>query len=250
MDNKINIMVVDDDQNVVDSIKKYFSSHEIFNIVNVSTNVTDALKIIKSGYKIDLIIMDIVISGDGITFLEELQKEKINTKVIVLSSIKNDYLLKKSSELNIMYYLIKPIELSILEKRITSFFMNHSSVEEVDRSLSVSISKILHDLGVPSHIKGYQYIRESISLLINNPELKGITKEIYPSVAKTYQTTSSRVERAIRHAIEVSWARGDYDLMEEIFGHSVDYDRAKPTNSEFIATVTDKLKLDYKLVNA
>lgn len=250
MDNKISIMVVDDDQNVVDGIKKYFSSHEIFNIVNVSTNVTDALKIIKSGYKIDLIIMDIVISGDGITFLEELQKENINTKVIVLSSIKNDYLLKKSSELNIMYYLIKPIELSILEKRITSFFMNHSSVEEVDRSLSVSISKILHDLGVPSHIKGYQYIRESISLLINNPELKGITKEIYPSVAKTYQTTSSRVERAIRHAIEVSWARGDYDLMEEIFGHSVDYDRAKPTNSEFIATVTDKLKLDYKLVNA
>ena len=107
------------------------------------------------------------------------------------------------------------------------------------------MTKMLHSLGIPSHIKGYQYIRESILLIYRNPYIiGGITKELYPTVATKYKTTSSRVERAIRHAIEVSWNRGDYDYMEELFGHSVDYDRAKPTNSEFIATVADKLRLD------
>lgn len=101
---------------------------------------------------------------------------------------------------------------------------------------------------MPSHIKGYQYIRDSIELMYNNSEhLGGITKEVYPYIAEKYNTTASRVERAIRHAIEVSWTRGDYDLMEEIFGHSVDFDRAKPTNSEFLATITDKLAMDNKV---
>ena len=111
----------------------------------------------------------------------------------------------------------------------------------------MSITKILHDLGVPSHIKGYQYIKEGIMLIYENPRMiGGITKELYPEIANKYNTTVSRVERAIRHAIEVSWNRGDWDLMDEIFGHSVDVDKAKPTNSEFIVTVADKLRLEYK----
>ena len=113
--------------------------------------------------------------------------------------------------------------------------------------LQMSITKILHDLGVPSHIKGYQYIKEGIMLIYENPRMiGGITKELYPEIANKYNTTVSRVERAIRHAIEVSWNRGDWDLMDEIFGHSVDVDKAKPTNSEFIVTVADKLRLEYK----
>ena len=116
------------------------------------------------------------------------------------------------------------------------------------QSLTKGLSKLLHDLGMPSHIKGYQYIRDSIELMYNNSDyLGGITKGVYPYIAEKYNTTASRVERAIRHAIEVSWTRGDYELMEEIFGHSVDYDRAKPTNSEFLATITDKLAIDNKV---
>ena len=113
-------------------------------------------------------------------------------------------------------------------------------------NLQISITKILHELGIPSHIKGYQYIRDGVSLLFENPDMiGGITKELYPELASKFDTTVSRVERAIRHAIEVSWNRGNWDLMEEIFGNSVDIDKAKPTNSEFIVTVADKLRLEY-----
>lgn len=113
-------------------------------------------------------------------------------------------------------------------------------------NLQISTTKILHELGVPSHIKGYQYIRDGIMMLYERPDvIGGITKELYPEVASKYGTTVSRVERAIRHAIEVSWNRGNWQLMEEIFGHSVDIDKAKPTNSEFIVTVADKLRLEF-----
>ncbi len=120
----------------------------------------------------------------------------------------------------------------------------------VDNELKISVTKLLHELGVPSHIKGYQYIREGILLLYNNPDIVGgITKELYPEIASRFNTSVSRVERAIRHAIEVSWNRGNLELMEEVFGHSVDYDKAKPTNSEFIVTVADKIKLEFNAAN-
>ena len=107
------------------------------------------------------------------------------------------------------------------------------------------VTEIIHQIGIPAHIKGYHYLRHAIIMCVNEPEmLSNITKGLYPAVATSFDTTASRVERAIRHAIEVSWNRGNWDLMEEIFGHSVDYDRAKPTNSEFIATIADKLRLD------
>ena len=143
---------------------------------------------------------------------------------------------------------IRICELFDLENRILEVF------EEVDKrginlyknNLEISITRMLHELGMPSHIKGYQYIREGIMMIYNNPEIiGGITKELYPDVASKFDTTVSRVERAIRHAIEVSWNRGNWDLMEEIFGHSVDIDKAKPTNSEFIVTIADKLRLEF-----
>ena len=113
-------------------------------------------------------------------------------------------------------------------------------------NIEIAITKMLHELGMPSHIKGYQYIREAICMVYNNPEMiGGITKELYPELSIKFNTTVSRVERAIRHAIEVSWNRGNWEFMEDVFGHSVDIDKAKPTNSEFIVTVADKLRLEY-----
>ena len=158
-------------------------------------------------------------------------------------------MIRRVSAYNIKYFLLKPFDLKDLEQRVleaTGQIKVGSKENLGDKNLKISVTKLLHELGVPSHIKGYQYIRDGILILYDNPEIiGGITKELYPELANKYDTSVSRVERAIRHAIEVSWNRGNLDLMEEIFGHSVDYDKAKPTNSEFIVTIADKLKLEY-----
>lgn len=157
-------------------------------------------------------------------------------------------MIRKVSEYGVNYYILKPFDLTELENRILEVFnvMDSQSINLYHNNLQISITKMLHELGMPSHIKGYQYIREGIAMLYNNPEIiGGITKELYPDIATKFDTTVSRVERAIRHAIEVSWNRGNWQLMEEIFGHSVDIEKAKPTNSEFIVTIADKLRLEY-----
>lgn len=252
MKNSINILVVDDNPSVVSSIKKYFSSHAVINVVKTIDNGKGALEHITSKECIyDLIVMDIIMPEvDGIEILDAMQKENINSHVIVLTSYKKDYTVKLTSNYGVSYYMLKPFSLSSLENRILEICNEETVVaEESGNIIQLAISKLLHSLGVPSHIKGYQYIRESIYLMYQNPNLiSGITKEVYPEIAMRFDTTASRVERAIRHAIEVSWNRGDYELMEEIFGHSVDYDRAKPTNSEFIATLADKLRIDKKYI--
>ena len=184
---------------------------------------------------------------DGIYVLEEMKKLGINKKVIVSTSYNSPEVIRKISELGASYYLLKPYDMKDLDKRISEL-CNQTDSTNIDfgySSLQSSITKILHELGIPSHIKGYQYIRNAIGIIYERPEtIGGITKELYPELASKFDTTVSRVERAIRHAIEVSWNRGDWDLMEEIFGHSVDIDKAKPTNSEFIVTIADKLRLE------
>ena len=159
--------------------------------------------------------------------------------------------IREVSDYGVKYYLLKPFEFSDLEKRILQLY-NQKPSKNIDlgkNNLKISITKTLHDLGIPSHIKGYQYIREGVEILFDRPDvIGGITKELYPELADRFSTTVSRVERAIRHAIEVSWNRGDWDLMEELFGHSVDIDKAKPTNSEFMVTIADKLRLEYHKV--
>ena len=150
-------------------------------------------------------------------------------------------------EVGVSYYMLKPYNCESLGKNIISIVNNKNLLMINNLDLEQSITNLLHTLGMPSHIKGYSYIRDGISLLYNKPTLLGaITKELYPDTANKYGTTSSRAERAIRHAIEVSWARGDIDAMDDIFGNSVDFDRAKPTNSEFIATLADRIRLDMK----
>ena len=191
---------------------------------------------------------------DGIYVLEEMKKKSIDKPVIISTSYNSDDMIRRVSEYGVQYFLLKPYELSDLENRIlelcNSDFKESKNINLYHNNLQISITKILHELGVPSHIKGYQYIREGIMLLYSNPDMiGGITKELYPEIALKFSTTVSRVERAIRHAIEVSWNRGDWDLMDEIFGHSVDIDKAKPTNSEFIVTVADKLRLDRAKTN-
>ena len=247
---KIKVLMIDDNVNLVEMVSDYFENHPKIEIVGSAYDGVEGLNIIKEGkLKYDLIILDLIMpKKDGIAVLKELKDSNIMANVIVATSYNAPDTIRKVSEYGAKYYILKPFELPDLEEKILDTFntSNSKSINLISNNLQISISKMLHELGMPSHIKGYQYIREAISMVYDNPEIVGgITKELYPTLAGKFDTTVSRVERAIRHAIEVSWNRGDWDLMEEIFGHSVDIDKAKPTNSEFIVTVADKLRLEY-----
>jgi len=240
------LLVVDNDINTTNQLKNYFSSHAVMNVVKVISDGEEALDYIKRyPGNFDCIIIDLLLpSMDGVTIIEKINELGIRAKIFVLSGYKDTPVLRNMSKYNIGYYMIKPFSLESLELRLKDVLVNDERFD-FKAEPSKKISKMLHTLGVPSHIKGYIYIREGISLMMESPDMVGgITKEIYPEIAKKYNTTPSRVERAVRHAIEISWNRGDYDTMEDIFGHSVDYDKAKPTNSEFIATIADYLRVE------
>lgn len=254
MKTTINALLIDDTESVISRAKQYFSSHAVINLKETINNGKDGLDyILKHHEEIDMILMDIIMPEvDGISILEEMQKRNIKKNVIILTSYSKDSAMKLISPYNVDYLMLKPINYPALEKRILSIVNNETEEEDIkDNKIELDISKMLHALGIPSHIRGYQYIRESVYMMYQNPDMiGGITKCIYPEIANRFDTTASRVERAIRHAIEVSWARGDYDVMEELFGNSVDFDRSKPTNSEFIATLADNLRLKNKVVYA
>lgn len=249
MDNKIRVVLVDSDIEQLSSMEKYFSGHAVIDVIESFDNGIDAINFInKNDNKYDLVITDLLLSKrDGFSVIKEVKSNNVSKSIIVLTGYNSLDIVKQVSLYNVNYFMLKPFDMSDLEYQILNITNSKCSMVDENKELQSNITSLLHSLGVPSHIKGYEYIREGIGLMYNDPTLLGaITKEMYPSIAVKYKTTSSRVERAIRHAIEISWARGDYDLMEEVFGHSVDYDRAKPTNSEFIATLADKLRLETK----
>ena len=249
---KARLLVIDDNENLVEMVKEYFKK-----VPNIEVNLTakdgneGILLIDKKQDDFDIILLDLVMPNkDGLNVLEHIYDNRIDKKVIVFTSYNSPDVIRKVASLGASYFILKPFELSDLETKINTLISSSNSKGEsfdlFNNNLQISITKTLHELGVPSHIKGYQYIREGIALVYKKPDIVGgITKELYPEIAKKYDSTVSRVERAIRHAIEVSWNRGNWDLMEEIFGHSVDIDKAKPTNSEFIVTIADKLRLEF-----
>lgn len=247
---KIRVMIIDDNVNLAEMVKEYFKDNKKIEVVDCCYNGEDGLKhILTKEDTYDIVLLDLIMpKRDGIYVLEELKKRNITKNIIVESSYNSPDVIRKVSEYGVNYYILKPFDLLDLENRILEVFkqLDSKSINLYKNNLEISITRMLHELGMPSHIKGYQYIREGIIMIYNNPDIiGGITKELYPDVASKFDTTVSRVERAIRHAIEVSWNRGNWELMEEIFGHSVDIDKAKPTNSEFIVTIADKLRLEF-----
>lgn len=250
---KTKLLIVDDNKALADMIEEYFKNDKNIMVSLKEYSGEDGIKTIENKInEYDVIILDLIMpKKDGLFVLEEMKNKKINKPVIVSTSYNSDEMIRKVSEYGVTYFLLKPYDLCDLEKRILETVneetKENKNINIYHNNLQISVTKILHELGVPSHIKGYQYIREGIILIYNNPKLiGGITKELYPEISNKFNTTVSRVERAIRHAIEVSWNRGDWNLMDEIFGHSVDVDKAKPTNSEFIVTVADKLRLEHR----
>lgn len=252
MKDKINILIVDDNESFIEEVKESLSSHAVIKVVKAISDSRKGLDyIINNSKDFDTLLLDIIMPGiDGLTILEEMKKNNINKNVIILSSYRKENTLKLIKDYKVDYFMPKPIDINVLSQRIMGISsLNSPKILKEDNKVEVVISKMLHDLGIPSHIRGYEYIREGVYLMYKSPgKAIGVTKTLYPAIADRYSTTASRVERAIRHAIEVSWSRGDYDLMDDIFGHSVDFDRSKPTNSEFIATLADNIRLKNNLI--
>lgn len=219
--------------------------------------VLDAMK----SYKPDVVIMDLFMPKlDAIGVMKAANNEEIAKPIfVVLSNFNSPVLEKEVLTAGAAYFVLKPFDVSNLAERIFDLVndMRSEKVEKpipiaervADRAIGieVKVTEILHQIGVPAHIKGYHYLRDSIIMSVENPEIiNSVTKQLYPSVAKRFSTTSSRVERAIRHAIEVAWDRGDVDILNSYFGYTIHNGRGKPTNSEFIAMISDKLRLQLK----
>lgn len=253
MSEKINVLIVDDNREFCEILHNYLTENEEFSVVGVAYNGLDALKLIQEKEP-DVIVLDIIMPHlDGIGVLENLETMDLaaRPKVIILTTLGQEFMTKRTVELGADYYILKPFDLDVLGVRIKQ--LAKGSLKTVQnpvktRHLDVEVTKIIHQMGVPAHIKGYQYLRDAIMFVIDDVSLLGaVTKELYPMIAEKYHTTPSRVERAIRHAIELAWDRGNVEMMNRFFGYTINVERGKPTNSEFIAMIADKLRIQAKI---
>ncbi|MGY4690229.1 sporulation transcription factor Spo0A [Salibacterium sp. K-3] len=262
MNSNIKVCVADDNRELVGLLNEYIGAQEDMEVAGYAYNGQECLKIVENSTP-DVLVLDIIMPHlDGLAVLEKLYTAASPMpKIIMLTAFGQEEVTKKAVNLGASYYVLKPFDMETLisnirevsEEQMSSFVPNHSVIKETRNepetiNLSQSITNIIHEIGVPAHIKGYMYLREAITMVYNDIDLLGsITKVLYPDIAKKYDTTSSRVERAIRHAIEVAWSRGNFESISRMFGYTVNVSKAKPTNSEFIAMVADKLRLEHKV---
>lgn len=254
---KIRIMIGDDNRDFCELVKDYIDSQEDFELAGTAFNGLDVVDLVAKAEP-DVVVLDIIMPHlDGIGVLERLSAMNLprRPKIIMLTAFGQENITQRVLELGADYYVLKPFNLEVLGTRIRQLVSSSSGATHVsrpapaykDRNIDSEVTSIIHEIGIPAHIKGYRYLREAILMVINKVELLGgITKELYPSIARNHQTTPSRVERAIRHAIEVAWSRGNIEVINDLFGHTVNRERGKPTNSEFIAMVADKLRMETK----
>ncbi|RKD25593.1 sporulation transcription factor Spo0A [Ammoniphilus oxalaticus] len=260
--NTINVVLADDNKEFTELLKEYINSQEDMEVTGVAFNGNEVLQIFENEGIPDVLILDIIMPHlDGLAVLESIRDMDSGRqpKVIMLTAFGQEEVTKKAVELGASYYILKPFDMDVLANRIRQVAGSSSSytikpivktptAASTAKSLDQNITSIIHEIGVPAHIKGYMYLREAITMVYNDVELLGsITKVLYPDIAKKFNTTASRVERAIRHAIEVAWSRGNMDSIGTLFGYTVSNTKAKPTNSEFIAMVADKLRIEHQV---
>lgn len=270
MNEKIRVLVADDNREFAATLVSYLSKEEDMEVIELARDGNDAFEKIVSS-KPDIVLLDIIMPHlDGLGVLEKLNEANMEKKpmCIILSAVGQDKITQKAINLGAQYYIVKPFDIEILVKRIkelkyfqpsqykNNFISREIKTQYIDISpedkkneenLEALVTNVIHEVGVPAHIKGYQYLREAIIMVVNNIDIiNQITKQLYPEIAQKYGTTPSRVERAIRHAIEVAWGRGQTETVESIFGYTVSAAKGKPTNSEFIAMIADKLRLELK----
>lgn len=267
---KIEVLLADDNREFTNLLSEYISEQSDMSVSGVAYNGEEVLRHLEDSRKIpDVLILDIIMPHlDGLGVLERLKEMNISPmpKIIMLTAFGQENITQKAVQLGASYYILKPFDMDILANRIrqlagnptyssTASFSSSSSSMKSNvvpipkvKNLDANITSIIHEIGVPAHIKGYQYLREAITMVYNNIEILGaITKTLYPAIAEKFKTTPSRVERAIRHAIEVAWTRGNIDSISHLFGYTINISKSKPTNSEFIAMVADKLRIEHKV---
>ena len=258
---KIDVLITDDNKEFCQLLGEFLEVDGDFNVVEMLYDGEQVLEYIKNNENPDVLILDLIMPHlDGIGVLEELNSQDLigDMKIIALTAMGHDKIMKTVIELGVHYYIMKPFDLDKLAERIRQLISppeggsngyvicQNNNNNDKNVNIDVRITEIMHKLGVPAHIKGYLYLREAIEMVIKNVELLGaVTKELYPAVAENYHTTPSRVERAIRHAIEVAWERGNSEILREYFSYSSG--NGKPTNSQFIARIADKLRLELKI---
>lgn len=267
-DSKISVLIADDNKEFCSILNDYLLNQKDIVVTGIAKDGREALELIQQKQP-DLVVLDIIMPHlDGLGVLEKLNGMDLDKmpRVIVLSAVGQDKITQQAITLGADYYVVKPFDMDIFTKRIREMFSTQDvetkrrsvSTQVVQREaaatsrgpidLETEITSIIHEIGVPAHIKGYMYLREAITMVVNDMELlSAVTKELYPSIAKKYNTTASRVERAIRHAIEVAWGRGQVDAINKLFGYTVHNEKGKPTNSEFIAIIADKLRFKNKV---
>lgn len=257
---KIKVCIVDDNRELVATLEQFIDGQEDMEVVATAHNGQDCLTAIEE-VEMDVLVLDIIMPHiDGLAVLERMKGLDVPSlpSVIMLTAFGQEDVTKKAVDLGATYFILKPFDMDNLVQHIRqgkgrtvqpSAPTKKQSRENAGKpkNLEASITGIIHEIGVPAHIKGYMYLREAITMVYHDIELLGsITKVLYPDIGKKYNTTSSRVERAIRHAIEVAWNRGNVDAISSLFGYTVSVTKSKPTNSEFIAMVADKLRLEHK----
>lgn len=245
----VKLFVIDDNVRWVEIIEEYFKDNDLIKVTAKAYEGKTAIKMLKDkNNDFDLLLLDLVLpKKGGLLILEKIKEMELKKPIIISTSFSNDNINSMISKYDINYILVKPYELKDLECVIKKVVQNKIS-DYCNKDIKDSVIKILHELGVPSNIKGYKYIKEGIVQVFYNPDMiNKVTKTLYPLIAEKYDTTKNRVEAAIRHAIEVSWNRGKWDVMENLFGNSFDMDKARPTNSGFIVTIAERLRLEYKI---
>lgn len=249
----IRVMLADDNKEFCELVQEYIEEQDDMQLVGVAYNGMEVLEKIDTIMP-DVLVLDIIMPHlDGLGVLEKLVERPADKrpKVIMLTAFGQESITQRVVDLGADYYILKPFNLDVLISRIrqlaTNGYVPKRTTQIKAKNLDMEVTNIIHQIGVPAHIKGYLYLREAILMVIHNVDLLGaVTKELYPLIAEKYSTTPSRVERAIRHAIEVAWSRGNVEVVNSLFGYTIDVNRGKPTNSEFIAMIADKLRVENK----
>ena len=261
---KLNVEIADDNEKMLEILGRVIVEDKDLTLVGKAHNGEEICSIIREKEP-DVVILDIIMPKmDGLTVMEQFSHDSAVKKTpsfIVVSAVGQERITEDAFNLGADYYMLKPFDNQVLLNRIKQLRRSgerrvrepvRQAVKEEAavygaRNLEADVTNVIHEIGVPAHIKGYQYLRDAIILSVNDMEmLNSITKILYPTIAKKHQTSPSRVERAIRHAIEVAWSRGKMDTIDALFGYTVSTGKGKPTNSEFIALIADKIRLEYK----
>ncbi len=261
MNKQISVVLADDSEDFVKSVKNYLDAVDGIHVSGTAYNGHEAVEMVRD-LKPDVLLLDMIMPQlDGLGVLQKIRNTSLEKKPVcmMLSAVSQPHATQKAMELGSAYYMLKPFEMESLSERIFELAgmqapskpsspttpkqaPAHTALKPKD--LERTVTSLIHDIGIPAHIKGYQFIRSAILMAIENIEvINHITKQLYPDLAKMYKTTPSRIERAIRHAIEVAWNRGHVETMERLFGYTISAEKGKPTNSEFIAMLADHLRL-------